>query len=116
MTAAVEAMAAGAFDLAEPVLDTLAADYPDWAEVWNKRATVYYASRRDSEALSDIRRALTIEPRHFGAIIGFGQICMRQRRYSEAKAAFEIAQRIHPYIDGLASIIDDLSGSIQRKH
>ncbi len=116
MVAAIEAMAAGAFDLATPILDRLVDDYPDWSEAWNKRATIAFAEKRDVDGLRDIQRALIIEPRHFGAMIGFAQICIRHRRFSEAKAAFEVARRIHPHLAGLTSIIDDLGASLQRRH
>jgi tetratricopeptide (TPR) repeat protein len=116
MTAAIEAMSAGAFDLARPLLDRLVSAYPDWAEAWNKRATVFYSERDDAAALLDIQRTLIIEPRHFGAIIGFAQICVRHRRLSEAKAGFEIAYRLHPHIGGLQMIIDDLKTAQHRKH
>jgi tetratricopeptide (TPR) repeat protein len=116
MVGAVEAMAAGAFDLALPILDRLVADYPNWPEAWNKRATVHFSEKHDNLALLDISRTLAIEPRHFGALIGFAQICMRHRRFAEAKPAFEIARRLHPHIPGLEGIISDLSASEQRKH
>jgi predicted Zn-dependent protease len=116
MNAAIEAMSAGAFDLARPLLDRLVSDYPDWSEAWNKRATIAYAEKRDSDALADMQRTLTIEPRHFGAMIGFAQICVRHRRFTEAKAAFEIACHIHPHINGLQAIIADLTASQHRMH
>jgi predicted Zn-dependent protease len=116
MNAAIEAMVAGAFDLAKPILDQLVQQWPDWAEAWNKRATIAFAEKRDTEALIDIQRTLLLEPRHFGAIIGFGQICMRHRHFIEAKAAFEIANRIHPHISSLQGVIDDLSAAQSLKH
>jgi tetratricopeptide (TPR) repeat protein len=116
MNAAIEAMAAGAFDLARPMLDELVKTYPDWSEAWNKRATVAFAEKRDADALIDIQRTLEIEPRHFGAMIGFAQICVRHQHLSEAKAGFEIAARIHPHIHGLTAIITDLSVSQHLKH
>jgi tetratricopeptide (TPR) repeat protein len=116
MAAAIEAMAAGAFDLARPILDRLISTHPDWSEAWNKRATLYYSMKRDEDSLQDIRRALEVEPRHFGAILGFAQISLRQRRVQEAKAAFEVARRIHPHIEGIDSIIVDLGASMRHKH
>jgi predicted Zn-dependent protease len=116
MNAAIEAMVAGSFDLAKPVLDQLVEQWPDWAEAWNKRATIAFAEKRDSDALIDIQRTLLLEPRHFGAIIGFGQICMRHRHFQEAKAAFEIANRIHPHISSLQGVIDDLYAAQGPKH
>jgi Tfp pilus assembly protein PilF len=111
MFAAVEAIAAGARDLARPMLDDLVNAYPDWAEAWNKRATLAYMEKRDNDSVADILSTLKLEPRHFGAILGFAQISMRHGRITEAKAAFEIAMRLNPHIDGLAEIVEDLSSA-----
>jgi tetratricopeptide (TPR) repeat protein len=116
MTAAIESMSHGAFDLASPILDRLVEDFPEWSEAWNKRATLAFTEKRDLDALLDIQRTLAIEPRHFGAMIGFGQICIRHHHLSEAKAAFETARAIHPHIAGLDAIIKDLSHSLERQH
>jgi tetratricopeptide (TPR) repeat protein len=116
MIAAVEAIAAGAKDLARPILDKLVEEFPDWAEAWNKRATLSFMEKRDEESIADITRTLELEPRHFGAILGFAQICLRHRRTREAKAAFEIALRLNPHIEGLREIVADLSVSSDRLH
>jgi tetratricopeptide (TPR) repeat protein len=109
MVAAVEAIAAGARDLAKPILDSLVEEHPEWAEAWNKRATLAFIEKRDNDSIADIARALELEPRHFGAILGFAQISLRNGRIQEAKAAFEMAMRLNPHIDGLQSIVDDLA-------
>jgi tetratricopeptide (TPR) repeat protein len=116
MIAAVEAIAAGARDLAKPILDSLVEDHPEWAEAWNKRATLAFIEKRDSDSIADIARTLELEPRHFGAILGFAQICLRNGRVTEAKAAFEIAMQLNPHIDGLSSIVADLAASSRVLH
>jgi predicted Zn-dependent protease len=116
MIAAVEAMAAGARDLARPILDRLVDEFPEWAEAWNKRATLAFIEKRDNDSMSDIARTLELEPRHFGAIVGFGQICLRHNRPQEAKAAFEVALRLNPHMDGLADIVADLEAVTHRRH
>ncbi len=111
MAAAVEAIAAGARDLAKPILDSLVEEHPGWAEAWNKRATLAFIEKRDNDSVADILRTLELEPRHFGAILGFAQICLRHDLVQEAKAAFEIALRLNPHIDGLRSVVDDLEAT-----
>lgn len=108
MAAAVEAMAKGAFDLADAVFDRLIADYPEWAEAWNKRAILDFIARRDAQCVANIGATLRIEPRHFGAVAGFGQICLRQNRPREARAAFQVALAINPHLQGLSQIIDEI--------
>jgi predicted Zn-dependent protease len=109
MVAAVEAIAAGAKDLAKPILDELVREFPDWPEAWNKRATLAFIERRDGDCIEDIARTLELEPRHFGAILGFAQICLRHGRKQEAKAAFEIAMALNPHISGIRKIVAELA-------
>ncbi|MCX7323170.1 MAG: hypothetical protein NTZ14_01755 [Hyphomicrobiales bacterium] len=116
MANACEAMAAGAFDLAKPILDELVARYPDWPEAWNKRAILAFIARQDEACLADIERTLRLEPRHFGAISGFAQICVRQRRPVEAKAALTIALEIDPHLRGLRELIDSLDTPRRSMH
>ena len=109
MAAVAEAMAAGAYDLAHAVCDRLVAEYPDWAEAWNKRATLGFIGRQDARSLLDIAEALRLEPRHFGAVAGFGQICLRQQRPREASAAFQMALAINPHLQGVAEIVREIA-------
>jgi tetratricopeptide (TPR) repeat protein len=108
MAAAIEAMGLGEFDLARPILDRLVESEPRWSEAWNKRATLSFIEKRDEDALFDITRTLLLEPRHFGAVSGFGQICVRQGRLTEARAAFQVALAINPWLDGVSEAIDQL--------
>jgi predicted Zn-dependent protease len=114
MVAAVEAMAAGALDLAKPLLDRLTEEFPDWAEAWNKRATLAFIEKNDEEALAFIERTLALEPRHFGAVAGYAQICLRHGRMREARAAFQIALGINPHLDGLREMIQELAACMPR--
>ncbi len=116
MANACEAMAAGAFDLAKPILDELVARYPDWPEAWNKRAILSFIARHDEACLADIEQTLQLEPRHFGAISGFAQICVRQRRHIEAKAALTIALEIDPHLLGLRELMKTLDTPKRSMH
>ncbi len=109
MMAAIEAMQAGELHKARPLLDHLVEKHPDWAEAWNKRATLAYIEKRDGDSLFDIDRTLRLEPRHFGAISGFGNICLRNGRLNEARAAFQIALSINPHLEDLRDILENLS-------
>jgi tetratricopeptide (TPR) repeat protein len=111
MAAAIEAMGAGAFDLARPMLDRLVAREPSWAEAWNKRGTLAFVEKRDGDALADIEQTLLLEPRHFGAVSGFGQICLRAGRLAEARAAFQVALAINPHLLGVREAIEELGST-----
>ena len=94
---------------ARPLLDHLVAMYPDWPEAWNKRATLASIEKRDADSLLDIAQTLRLEPRHFGAIAGFGNICLRNGHLNEARAAFQIALSINPHMDDLRDMLENLS-------
>jgi tetratricopeptide (TPR) repeat protein len=109
MAAAIEALASGSLDVARKLLDHLVVAYPDWSEAWNKRATLACIEKRDAESLEDIGRTLELEPRHFGAVSGFGRICLRHGHLNEARAAFQMALTINPHLQGLRKMVTDLS-------
>lgn len=109
MKRACGAIAHGRYGEAQALLDGLVAERPDWAEAWNKRATLHYLVERDAQSVADIRRTLEIEPRHFGALCGFAQICLRCGEDAAALAAFEVALRVHPALKGVPEAIAALS-------
>lgn len=109
LAAAIEAIASGELQKAKPLLDHLVIKHPDWAEAWNKRATLAYIEKRDADSLLDIAQTLNLEPRHFGAISGFGNVCLRNGHLNEARAAFQIALAINPHMDELRDMLENLS-------
>lgn len=99
MNAAIAEVARRRLKEAEPLMDALVRDYPDWAEAWNKRATLRFLAERDADSVADIHRTLELEPRHFGAICGFAQICLRQGRVDAAVFALQTALEINPFLE-----------------
>ncbi len=73
---------------------------PNYAEGWNKRALAHYLMNNHEKSLSDIRKTLSLEPNHFGAISGQGLIYIAQNKWSLAKKAFIKALKIHPTMRG----------------
>ncbi|MFL5201351.1 MAG: hypothetical protein ACJ8B9_04565, partial [Microvirga sp.] len=65
--------------------------------------------KRDADSLLDIAQTLRLEPRHFGAIAGFGNICLRHGHLNEARAAFQIALFVNPHMDDLRDMLENLS-------
>lgn len=55
-------------------LDQVIALKPDYAEGWNRRATLNYAMGDYRKSMEDINQVLRIEPRHFGALAGMAAI------------------------------------------
>ena len=99
MRSAVSALETGNLTNARGTLDAMVTQWPDWAEAWNKRATLRFIENRDGESLGDIAQTLEREPRHFGALGGFGQICLRAGDESSALLAFERLLVVDPSLD-----------------
>jgi predicted Zn-dependent protease len=114
MERAIAEIAGKQFDDAEGDLSDLVHDHPDWAEAWNKRATLYFILNRDAESVADIERTLALEPRHFGAICGFAQICLRGGETGAAVAAFEAALRINPHLEAVKAAVEELNAEMRR--
>ncbi len=96
---AVEAMAGKDLDLALRYLDTVVALKPDYAEGWNKRATVYFQQHDYTRSLADLQRVLALEPRHFAALSGLGLILQDIGDRKRALEAFRKALAINPNLD-----------------
>ena len=73
---------------------------PDYAEGWNKRATVLYLMGRFNESESDVMRTLELEPRHFGALSGQGLIRIAMEDWTGAIYFLESALKINPHMHG----------------
>ena len=80
------------------LIEQLIADYPDYSEGWNMRATAYFLRGAYEESLADIEKTLALEPRHFGALAGRGLIYHAQGKRDEALEAIKAALDIHPWL------------------
>ena len=88
---------------------------PEFAEGWNKRATLYYHINEYRRSIDDIKEALRLEPRHFGAWSGLGLVSIAQENYSGALAAFKKALSINPHISNIRRYVQKLKDWQQRK-
>jgi tetratricopeptide (TPR) repeat protein len=113
MSRSMVAMGLSAYDLALSYLDQIVAMRPDFAEGWNKRATVYYLIRDYEKSIADVEQTLALEPRHFGALAGLGMIMMRIGDKPRAIAAFKQALAVNPTLanikDALTRLEDEIS-------
>jgi tetratricopeptide (TPR) repeat protein len=81
-------------------LDGVVKDFPDYAEGWNQRATLYYETGQLDASLADIAKVLAIEPRHFGALSGRVAIYLQQGKRADALKDMVAALAIDPYVSG----------------
>ena len=69
---------------------------PNFAEAWNKRATVYFMIGEFDKSMNDINKTLILEPRHFGAMDGMGLIFMHLKQYDKAIKIYDQMLEIFP--------------------
>jgi tetratricopeptide (TPR) repeat protein len=111
----LQAMGSGDNEAALAAFDKVVAALPDFAEGWNKRATVNYLLGRFDASVIDIQKTLELEPRHFGALSGLALINLALSREREALKAFEAALRVHPNLPGADTHIRELQEKIRGK-
>lgn len=111
----ISQLGSGRLDDALETFDRVVQMAPDYAEGWNKRATIHYLKDNYVESVQDIRRTLDLEPRHFGAMAGMGLILVETGDDIGAAKAFEEVLSIHPYATGARQNLDRIRKRIQGK-
>ena len=71
---------------------------PEWAEPFNKVATIKFLQKDYLTSIKYIKLTLEKERRHFGAISGLAQINLRLGRFENALKNVDQALKIHPFI------------------
>ncbi len=95
------------------LLDRLVVLAPDWAEAWNRRATLFYLMDDYPRAMSDIAETLKREPRHYGAIAGMGLIFLQRGNKKLAYEAFERVLAIYPQLETAQKAVQDLRPDVE---
>ncbi len=109
----ISAMEEREYGLANELFSSVVDLKPDFAEGWNRRATLYYIIDEYEHSLSDISKVLALEPKHFGALSGMGLILQEIGDEATALAAFRAALDVHPYLDNAKNAIDDLIRQVE---
>ena len=68
----------------------------NWAEAWNKRATVFYMMGNFKQSQEDIDKVLALEARHFGALAGQGLVNIQLKNYEKAILSYQQVKEIYP--------------------
>jgi tetratricopeptide (TPR) repeat protein len=96
--AGVEAMQRRHLDEAEELFSRVIERKPDFAEGWNKRATVRFLRSDFAGSIADCRETLARNRNHFGAASGQGLCHMSLGEFREAAVCFRRALEIHPHL------------------
>ena len=93
----IQAMRIRNYPLAVRFFNNLIEEDPNFAEAWNKRATVYFMMGDFDKSMQDIIKTLELEPRHFGALDGMGLIFIHQGQYQQAIDVYDKMLEIFPF-------------------
>jgi tetratricopeptide (TPR) repeat protein len=75
----------------------LVADYPEFAEAYNKRAIAYFSMADYERSIQDCLKTTELNKSHFGAWSGLGRCYVAIRRFDLALHAFERALELQPF-------------------
>ena len=114
-------MADGSFYMSQNKLETAYKTFtqtieldPNWAEAWNKKATVLYLMGKYELSQADIDKVLEIEKRHFGALSGQGLVQTALNNYQKAIDSYIEAHKIHPNMKSPLIMIEKLQLQIKK--
>ncbi|GGF23243.1 hypothetical protein GCM10011611_31690 [Aliidongia dinghuensis] len=102
---ASKSLAVGDEATALALLDQAILEDPDFPEAWNRRATILFMLGRHDRSIADIERVLVLEPRHYGALAGLGQILLQAEAWGEALLVFEAALAINPHLESVRRLV-----------
>lgn len=100
-------------ELAKKLLDAAVELQPDFAEAWNRRAYLYYLDNDFKRALGDLRRVLALEPRHFKALEGLGNLLQHLGEKKAALEAYESVLKVNPNSLDAKKARDDLKIEVE---
>jgi tetratricopeptide (TPR) repeat protein len=115
MAQGIEQMQAGEHEAAIATFSEVVKKKPEFAEGWNKRATVLYLVGDYQKSLADCDEVLKRNPGHFGALSGMGQIYEKLERYDHALAAFRKALDVNPNMLGVEMNMKSIELRLQEK-
>jgi tetratricopeptide (TPR) repeat protein len=81
---------------------------PEFAEGWNKRATVYYLIGEYEKSLADCDEVMRRNPHHYGALSGYGMIHLQLGDPARALDYFERALAINPNLPQVEATVQML--------
>lgn len=101
----LQLMQASALDDALTTFNEIVRRKPEFAEGWNKRATIYFLLGQPEKSLADCDEVFKRNPRHFGALSGAGQIHLQLGNPRRALEFLRRSVEVNPNLDGAAQII-----------
>lgn len=100
-------------DLAMKLLNAAVELQPDYTEAWNRRAYLHYLDNDFKRALGDLRRVLALDPRHYKALEGLGNLLLQLGEKKAALEAYESALKVNPNLPDAKKSRDELKVQVE---
>ncbi|MBY5932068.1 tetratricopeptide repeat protein [Tateyamaria omphalii] len=95
-------------DIAIEHLTALIDHAPDFAEGWHARATAFYMKDLYGPAISDLEKALTLNPDNYNAMFGLGVMFQEFGDNMRAEQAFSRVLDLHPHHENATKALERL--------
>lgn len=95
-------------DIAIEHLTALIDHAPEFAEGWHARATAFYMKDLYGPALSDLEKALALNPNNYNAIFGLGIMFQEFGDNIRAEQAFQQVLDLHPNHENATKALEQL--------
>jgi len=103
------------FDEAIRMATELLDQAPTFAEGWNQRAIAFYSLGQYVASIADCRKALELNPYHFGAAAGMGHCYLQQGDVETALECFRQALELNPNLEGIRANVAHLERKLRRQ-
>ena len=111
----LEQMRASALTDALATFSLIVRRKPEFAEGWNKRATIYFLLGRNEESLKDCDEVFKRNRKHFGALAGAGQIHLQLGNAELALDFFRRALEVNPNMEGPKEMVPVLEELLRKE-
>lgn len=115
MARGTEQMQAGEYAKAIETFTAVIKGKPEFAEGWNRRATVYFLAGLFAESIADCGEVLRRNPLHFGALSGMGEIHVQLEQYEEALRWYRRALEVNPNMPRVELNIKSIEEMLREK-
>jgi len=112
---AVQLISQNRYAAAAERLTKLIVRCPEFAEPYNQRATTRLLQDYYTQAIEDGRQVLQLNPYHFGAMVSLGHCYAAQGRFRPALHMYRAALHVHPRMQGIQELIQQICQCIPRQ-
>lgn len=99
--------------LALQLLDAAIALKPDYPEAWDQRAYIFFSQEKYELAMGDLRRVLSLDPRHYKAMTGVGAILQEFGNKKAALAMYRRALAVNPFSEEAKKAVETLERDVE---